>query len=85
MAAGEFLDVTLELDLRGSKFVLDPDLRVVRAMDWAANAFCVYTVFAEPYLLVLEHYKAAPWILVFASVTAEIFFLIDLLAGPFKG
>ena len=81
MAAGEFL----ELDLRGSNFVLDPDLRVVRAMDWAANAFCVYTVFAEPYLLVLEHYKAAPWILVFASVTAEIFFLIDLLAGPFKG
>ena len=86
MAAGEFL----ELDLRGSKYVLDPDMRVVQAMDWAANAFCVYTVFAEPYLLVLEHYTAdtrqgAPWILMFASVTAEIFLLFDLLAGPFKG
>jgi len=82
--------VFADFESRGSKYVLDPDSRLACALHWTTFVFCLYTVFAEPYLLVLEHYTTdwqtnAPGFFVFLSVTSELFFFCDLFVGPFKG
>ena len=75
---------------RKDRFTLDPDSGHCRNLYWMVFVCSLYTVFAEPYLLVLEHYSAdwkhnAPGFFIFLSGAIEIFFLFDLVAGPFKG
>lgn len=80
-----------EVDIgSGSRYVLDPESRMGRAVHWVTFACAAYTVFAEPYLLALGHFAVdwrgtAPGLLVFLSATSELLLLLDLLGGPLKG
>jgi len=78
------------LEDSGSRYVLDPASRLGHALHWATFACAAYTVVAEPYLLALQHYVAdwrdtAPGLVVFLSVASELFLLLDLFGGAFKG